>query len=64
MYDTHGHKLVTEYFTQLTNITPLSDEQIVNQSYMSGVVDQTCTAPRRAGYVPVEPDMSIIKKKM
>jgi len=44
LYDAGGNKLGTEYFTQLTNITPLTDGQIVNQSYISGAVDQNCTA--------------------
>ena len=43
-YDAGGHKLGTEYFTQLTNITPLADGQIISQSYNSGVVDQTGNA--------------------
>jgi len=43
-YDAGGQKLGTEYFTQLTNITPLADGQIISQSYNSGVVDQTGNA--------------------
>lgn len=44
LYDASGHKLGTEYYTQLTNITPLTDGQIVNQSYIAGAVDQNGTA--------------------
>jgi RHS repeat-associated protein len=43
-YDAGGHKLGSEYFTQLTNITPLADEQIISQSYNAGTVDQTGNA--------------------
>lgn len=43
LYDASGHKLGTEYFTQLTNISPLTDGQIVNQNYISGAVDQSGT---------------------
>jgi RHS repeat-associated core domain len=43
-YDASGHKLGTEYFTQLTNITPLADGQIISQSYIPGTVDQTGNA--------------------
>jgi len=32
------------YFTQLTNITPLADGQVISLSYSSGVVDQSGTA--------------------
>ncbi len=44
LYDASGKKLGTEYFTQLTNITPLADGQIVAQSYLAGAVDQDGTA--------------------
>ncbi len=44
LYEASGKKLGTEYFTQLTNITPLADGQIVAQSYLTGAVDQDGTA--------------------
>jgi len=43
-YDASGEKLGTEYFTQLTYITPLADGQIKSQSYSPGTVDQTGNA--------------------
>jgi RHS repeat-associated core domain len=43
-YNASGQKLGTEYFTQVTNITPLADGQIINQSYNPGTVDQNGTA--------------------
>jgi len=39
-YDAGGHKLGTEYFTQLLYINPLADGQIISQSYIPGSVDQ------------------------
>ena len=42
-YDASGRKLGTEYFTQQSLIDPLSDGQIINQSYMPGVVSQKGT---------------------
>ncbi|WP_243349867.1 RHS repeat domain-containing protein [Parabacteroides sp. FAFU027] len=44
LYDASGKKLGTEYFTQLTYITPLADGQIKAQSYLAGTVDQNGTA--------------------
>ena len=43
-YDADGHKLGTEYFTQLTNLSPLADGQIISQSYIPGIVNQDGTA--------------------
>jgi RHS repeat-associated protein len=43
-YNAGGQKLGTEYFTQLTNITPLADGQIISPSYNPGTVDQTGNA--------------------
>jgi len=42
-YDASGRKLGTEYFTQQLLIDPLSNGQILNQSYISGVVSQNGT---------------------
>ena len=42
-YDASGRKLGTEYFTQQSLIDPLSDGQILNQSYIPGVVSQKGT---------------------
>ena len=43
-YNAGGQKLGTEYFTQLSVITPLEDGQIISQSYNPGTVDQTGNA--------------------
>ena len=43
-YDASGRKLGTEYFTQLTNLSPLADGQIISQNYLPGIVNQDGTA--------------------
>jgi RHS repeat-associated protein len=43
-YTAGGQKIRTEYFTQVTNITPLTEGTVIPQSYTYGVVDQTGSA--------------------
>jgi len=42
-YDANGLKLRTDYFTCLTNITPIEETKVCNWDYLPNVVDQSGT---------------------